>query len=48
MRTSSWYDVQKWVLSFGADARVLELVHLQDKVRKKVEKILKGYEETVQ
>lgn len=26
MKTSGWYDVKKWVLSFGADAKVLEPV----------------------
>jgi predicted DNA-binding transcriptional regulator YafY len=48
MKTSGWYDVKKWVLSFGADARVLEPAHLQDKVRKEVEKMLNGYGEAVQ
>lgn len=48
MKTSGWYDVKKWILSFGAEARVLEPVHLQDKVRKEVEKMLKGYGEAVQ
>jgi predicted DNA-binding transcriptional regulator YafY len=43
MKTSGWYDVQKWILSFGADARVLEPEHLRDKVRNEVEKMLKGY-----
>lgn len=43
MKTSGWYDVKKWVLSFGAEARVLEPAHLQDKVRNEVEKMLKGY-----
>jgi predicted DNA-binding transcriptional regulator YafY len=48
MKTSGWYDVKKWVMSFGADARVLEPEHLQDKVRNEVEKMLKGYGRTVQ
>ena len=42
MKTSGWYDVQKWVLSFGASARVLEPQHLQDKIKNEVEKMLKG------
>lgn len=45
MKTSGWYDVKKWILSFGAEALVLEPVHLQEKVRKEVEKMMKGYEE---
>ena len=44
MKTSGWYDVQKWVLSFGANARVLEPVHFQNKVRAEVERMVKGYE----
>lgn len=48
MKTSGWYDVKKWVLSFGADARVLEPVHLQDKVRNEVEKMLNGYREAME
>ena len=44
MKTSGWYDVKKWILSFGAEACVLEPAHLQDKVRKEVEKMLKGYD----
>lgn len=43
MKTSGWYDVKKWVLSFGADARVLEPEHLRYKVRNEVEKMLYGY-----
>jgi predicted DNA-binding transcriptional regulator YafY len=43
MKTSGWYDVQKWVLSFGADACVLEPAHLRDKARNEVERMLKGY-----
>lgn len=48
MKTSGWYDVKKWVLSFGAEAQVLEPAHLQDKVRNEVEKMLKGYGGAVQ
>ncbi|MBV5342042.1 MAG: WYL domain-containing protein [Deltaproteobacteria bacterium] len=43
MKTSGWYDVKKWVLSFGAEAQVLEPAHLQDKVKNEVEKMLRGY-----
>lgn len=48
MKTSGWYDVKKWVLSFGAEAQILEPTHLQDKVRVEIEKMLKRYCETVQ
>lgn len=48
MKTSGWYDVQKWVLSFGADARVLEPLHLRDKIRKEVEMVMQGYGEVME
>lgn len=41
MKTSGWYDVKKWVLSFGTDARVLEPVHLRDGVKNEVKKMHK-------
>lgn len=47
MKTSGWYDVRKWILSFGAEARVLEPEHLQDKVRNEVAMMFKGYGGTV-
>ena len=43
MKTSGWYDLKKWVLSFGADACVLEPVKLQEKIRDEVEKMLNVY-----
>jgi predicted DNA-binding transcriptional regulator YafY len=43
MKTSGWYDVRKWVLSFGVDARLLEPAHLRDRISKEVEKMCKGY-----
>lgn len=43
MKTSGWYDVKKWVLSFGADARVLEPVNLREKISNEVEKMFNGY-----
>jgi predicted DNA-binding transcriptional regulator YafY len=32
INTSGWWDVKKWVLSFGAEARVLEPVALRDEI----------------
>lgn len=43
IKTSGWYDVKKWVLSFGAEARVLEPQHLRDKIAIEVEKMMAGY-----
>jgi predicted DNA-binding transcriptional regulator YafY len=48
MKTSGWYDVQKWVLSFGADALVLEPEYLQNKIRSEIEKTLEGYGKELQ
>jgi predicted DNA-binding transcriptional regulator YafY len=44
MKTSGWYDVKKWILSFGAEARVIEPVHLKEKIGNEVKKMVKGYE----
>lgn len=44
MKTSGWYDVKKWILSFGADARVLEPLRLQEKIKNEIGKMLNGYE----
>lgn len=43
MKTSGWYDVQKWVLSFGADARVLEPVQLVDRIKGEIRRMVQGY-----
>lgn len=32
MKTSGWWDVKKWVLSFGAEAKVLK----PEKLRKEI------------
>jgi len=48
MKTSGWYDVKKWMLSFGAEAQILEPAELQGKVREEIEKMLKGYGGTLQ
>lgn len=45
IKTSGWYDVQKWVLSFGAEARVLEPAHFQDRIKREIEKMLAAYGE---
>ena len=32
MSTSGWWDVKRWVLSFGADAKVLEPIELRKEI----------------
>lgn len=43
MKTSGWYDVQKWVLSFGADAEVLEPVKMREEIQKEIWTALERY-----
>lgn len=45
MKTSGWYDVKKWILSFGADAYVLKPVDLQKNIQGEVKKMIKKYSE---
>jgi predicted DNA-binding transcriptional regulator YafY len=32
MSTSGWWDVKRWILSFGADAKVLEPIELRKEI----------------
>lgn len=32
MKTSGWWDVKKWVLSYGSDAEVLEPEELRKEI----------------
>lgn len=41
--TSGWYDVKKWILSFGQEACLLEPEHLRKDLRKELEKALASY-----
>lgn len=43
METSGWYDVKKWMLSFGADAVMLEPVAMREQIRNELENSLKRY-----
>ncbi len=43
MNTSGWRDVKKWVLSFGADATVLEPVEMRDEIRAEFSEALQNY-----
>lgn len=37
MSTSGWWDVKRWVLSFGADAKVLEPIELRKEIVEELE-----------
>ena len=44
MTTSGWFDVRSWLLSFGADAELLEPVDKRDEIRKAVRELVDLYE----
>lgn len=44
METSGWWDVKKWVLSFGADAEVLEPVEMREEIQMEYTNALGRYE----
>lgn len=41
MKTSGWYDVKKWILSFGSDAHVIFPECLRNVIKSEVEAVLK-------
>jgi predicted DNA-binding transcriptional regulator YafY len=43
MKTSGWWDVKKWVLSYGAEAEVLEPRELKEEIIKESLEALKKY-----
>jgi len=43
IKTSGWYDVKKWILSFGLDACLLEPKHLRQDIRNELKQALAGY-----
>lgn len=43
MDTSGWWDVKKWVLSFGADATVLEPVEMREEIKSHLLAALENY-----
>ncbi len=44
MKISGLYEVMRWVLSYGADAKVLEPESLREKMEEELRKTLKNYE----
>lgn len=43
MKTSGWYDVKRWIMSFGSDARLIAPEYLRIDIRNEAEAILKSY-----
>lgn len=43
MRTSGWYDVKRWILSFGQDAEILEPLELREEVLEELRNNLERY-----
>ncbi|MGC8491925.1 MAG: helix-turn-helix transcriptional regulator [Syntrophobacteraceae bacterium] len=43
MKTSGWWHVKRWVLSFGAEARVVEPEELEEEIADESEAVLKNY-----
>jgi len=43
MKTSGWWDVKKWVLSYGAEAKVLEPEDLRQEIIEELTAMMKQY-----
>ena len=44
MVTSGWYDIKRWVMTYGPEAKLLEPKGLRDEIRHDLEKMLEVYE----
>jgi len=44
MVTSGWYDVKRWVMTYGPEARLLEPEGLREEIRRDLKKMLEAYE----
>ena len=43
MKTSGFWDVKKWALSFGAEAEVLEPKELREAIGNEIKKVMGVY-----
>ncbi len=43
LNTSGWFDVKRWILSFGADARLLEPIELVEELKSDLQRALSAY-----
>lgn len=44
MHTSGWYDVKRWILSFGPDAEVLEPVEMREELKEAAQEMADLYQ----
>lgn len=44
MNTSGWYDVKRWILSFGPDAELLEPVEMREELKDAAQEMAELYE----
>ena len=45
MTTSGWYDVKKWVLSYGSEAEVLEPAKMRQEIAEEFKWAAENYDE---
>lgn len=43
LKTSGWFDVKRWILGFGADAKLLEPEELVEELRSDIQRALNSY-----
>lgn len=43
MKTSGWWDIKHWVLSFGVEAELIEPVEMRDEIRQELAETLNKY-----
>jgi predicted DNA-binding transcriptional regulator YafY len=43
MKTSGWYDIKRWIMSFGADAKILEPKELRKDIIKELKAVANNY-----
>ena len=43
MKTSGWFDVKKWIMSFGTDAKVLEPKELREDIIRELKAAANNY-----
>jgi predicted DNA-binding transcriptional regulator YafY len=44
MKTSGWYEVKRWILSFGRDAKLLEPVNLKQDILEETLSMANAYQ----
>ena len=45
IKTSGWFDLKRWVLSFGKDAEVLAPENLREEINRDIQKLTRLYRE---